>query len=148
MYCRNFIVAGTLFLSLFGAVLVARAAGVEPGDVEPLEAPRIHADLTVLYDAVNDTVAATVKGTCRGHQLLLGPLFFDPTTTFDYLVDHLKDSDFATEDHLELLNIHPSCIPPDEILVGFRIVEVIRFTVQTPFMAVVRVVLLPLHPKP
>lgn len=148
VYCRNFIVAGTLSLSLFGAVLAAHAAGVEPGDTEPLESPRIHADLTLLYDAVNDTVAATVKGTCRGHLLRLGPLFFDPTTTFDYMVDHLEQGEFGTEDHPELVDIRPSCLPPDEILVGFRVVEVIRFTVQTPFMAVVRVVLLPLHPKP
>ncbi len=146
--CRNFIAVGTLFFLLFGVGLTAHAAGVEPGDVEPLAAPRIHADLTLLYDAENDIVAGAIKGTCRGHKLLMGPLFFNPTETFDTMVNNLVDSDFVTEDHPGLLDIHPSCIPPDEILVGFRIVDVVRFTVQTPLMVVVRVVLLPLHPEP
>lgn len=145
---RSFLAIGALFLALVGGGSSARAAGVEPGDVEPLVAPRIHADLTLLYDAANDIVAGSIKGTCRGHKLLMGPLFFNPTETFDVMVNNLPNSDFVTEDHPELLNIHPSCIPADEILVGFRIVEVVRFTVKTPLMAVVRVVLLPLHPEP
>lgn len=141
---KSFLMASLLLLPLSLHEAREGYAGGEPAGTRILERPRMGGDATLLHDAANNRIAASVIGVCRGHSFTMGPFFFSLMDTFDAFLEDVESGIvfIPSTDFPELFNVHPSCFRDETAnLVGFQIIEVVRSTRHNADFVTGRIVL-------
>ena len=120
-------------------------AGIEPGPFAPevLPKPKLRGKLIGMFNGV-DTAAFTFVGTCKNEKpYILGPLFFslspssfaevsDPEILEGFLISN-EDGQFV---------VPPGCFSEDDFLAGFVVDQVKKYTISTPTLIIVEIVML------
>jgi hypothetical protein len=123
-------------------------AEIPPGTRRVGPPPRLVGDVTVMYDAANNQVAASIFGLCRGHRFTMGPFFFSLMDTFDQFLDDVEGIFIPSVDHPELFSIPPSCFREETAnLQGFEVSEVIILRRHNANLASGRIELLGVVPE-
>jgi len=121
-------------------------AGIEPPPgTEAIPHPRIQGKFIAMFDTVQEKAAITIVGKCKDEsRYILGPVFFNsfPPEFFD--PENLEGAFISTD----LVGVPPGCFSTSDVIVGYVVDQVKKFTTQTPTLVIADVVVLGVRPIP
>jgi len=141
--------ATILLVTLFTSGLIWNGyAGIEPPPgTEAIPKPKIEGKFIAMFDIVQDKAAFVIVGKCQKGDIkpyILGPVILDSFPADFFQSSNLEGAFISTD----LIGVPPGCFSESEVVVGYVIHQVKKFTTLTPTLVIAEVVVLGVRPIP